>query len=445
MTLPAHLSMTAPTIRQDEMLAALRNAPISAIRGITHYYTPRACFTDAGGTTVLTDGQEILRANDQIGAVNATATATNGLVYVANMWNGFPGWRSNDTSNDKLTATNALASGYGNASFYVVISMPTQNADTVVAIGGSDWYLLKTAETMGANLGDLTDAQTDLPEIISNFGVLWVTYDGTTRRVGFNGHYLDEAASGTLAPGADLLIGALGAGDFGNDDAFGEVVTCNVAHTIDESKAVVSQLLNLYGIHSTLTCDGNSLMMGTGSEALTKHGTCVGAQLQALLPQTVFANYGIGGQTTTNMNSDRDATTLKTVMPLSDKNICFLWEATNEIEAGTSAASTYANLVTYAAAMQAVGFKVIVGTVLDRDWASDDAAKDAVRLQVNSMIRAQGLDDFDGIVDFETVPELTDCSDTDYFQTDAIHLNEDGAGLAAAKIAAVFEQVRRRA
>lgn len=424
---------------------AERTAAISTIRGITHYYTPRDCFTDSGGTTAPADTEEILRADDQIGAVNATATATNGLVYVADMWNGFPGWKSVDGANNKLTATNALASGYTNFSVYCVISMPVTNGDVIVPVGGSDWYLIRQGEIMGGNMGDLTDTQTDLPEIISNFGVLWMTWDGTTRRVGFNGHYLDEACTGTFAPGADLLIGALGGGGFGYDDPFGEVITCNVAHSLSESKAVVSQLLNLYGIHSTLTCDGNSLLMGQGSEALGKHTLSVGAQLQAALPNTVFNNYGISGQTTTDMNTDRDATTLKTVMPLSDKNICFMWEATNEIEAGTAAATVYANLVTYAAAMQAVGFKVICGTVLDRDWGSSDAAKDAVRLQVNAMIRAQGIDDFDGIVDFETDARLTDSTDTDYFQSDAIHLNEDGAAVAVTLIGRAYEQVRRLA
>lgn len=445
MSMPSHLASVTPGRGMNEAKAIQRNAGILALRGLTHWWSPRACFTDAGGTTVPGDTDEVLLATD-LGpaATDATATATNGLIFDADMWNGYPGWHSTDGSDDKLTAANALSAAYASAfSVYVVISFPAANADTIVPVGGTDWYLLKSAEIMGGSMGDLTDTQTDLPEIISNFGVLWMTWDGTTRRVGYNGHYLDEAATGTFGPATSVLIGALGGGGFGFNDPFGDVVICNAAHTVNESKGAVSQILATYGIHSTLTCDGNSLLMGVGSETLTKHGTCLGAILQGLRTNYVFNNYGISGQTTTQMSADQAATTLKTVLPLSDENICFLWEATNEIEAGETAADTYDNLVTYAAAMQAVGFKVIVGTVLDRAWGSSAAAKDLVRAQVNSMIRAQGLTDFEGVVEFETVAELTDSTDTDYFMTDAVHLQPDGVALAAAEIVRAVERVRR--
>lgn len=419
-----------------------RTASVLDQRGVTHWWNPRTCFSDAGGTTVPADAGEVLRAND-LGpaATNATATATNGLTYIANWKNGLPGWNSTSGTTDALVAAGALSAAYASAfSVYVVIG-GTNNDDTRVAVGGADWYLLKGARKLyGGNVGDLTDAQTDVSEdVLTQFAVLHMVWDGTTRMVGMNGHYTTEAATGTLNPAADLRIGSL-SGGFPWIDGIGDVVVANAAHSIDEVHQMVSILHGIYSKHSTIVCDGDSILMGGGSEPLDQYAASLGAEIEAALPEYAMNNYGISGQAIADMDADQATSISRCRLPVAKNNVVFCFGGTNDIEGGASAATVYADMVTYSTACRAAGQKVIVGTIIDRDWGSSDAAKDIVRAQVNAMIRAQGVDDFDGVADFAARAEFQDASDTDYFMTDDIHPNAAGCALLAEILAT---EVRR--
>lgn len=441
----SHLNIAAPISKVDQALAERRASPLFAVRGLTHWWSPLSCFTNAGGTTIPTDGQEILRANDLgPGATNATATASNGLTYIENAWRKFPGWKSTDGTNKCLTATGALSSSYQTAFSVYVLMLRTSNGDTIVPVGGSDWYLVRSGDQIGGAMNDLSDTQTDLHANLGILGVAWLTWDGTTRRVGFNGHYIEEAATGTFNPATAVTIGALTSGGFGFDDPFFDVVICNAAHTVTESKAVAAHILSMYGIQSTLVCDGDSIMTGEGSQPLTKYETGLGARIANSLRDYAVANYGVSGQTVSDMNSNRAVTAESNRLPLADQNLCLAFGGTNDIEAGESASTVYARLKTYADAMRDAGFRVIVGTILDRAWGSDGAAKDAVRTELNSRIRASGCDDFDAVADFANIAELSDSTDSTYYMNDGIHPNAAGVALMTSTAVRTIRLLERK-
>lgn len=427
----------------DHFKASLRQSPILGIRGLAHWWSPRFCYTNAGGTIVPTNGQEILRANDLgPGATNATATAANGLTFIENAFGSFPGWQSTDGSNDCLTATGALSNAYQSAfSVYVLIKRDT-NGDTICPVGGDDWYIVRSGDSISGATNDLTDTQTDLAANLGIIGVAWMTWDGSTRRVGFNGHYIEEAATGTFNPATALRIGTGPTpGGFGYDDPFADVVVCNAAHTVAESKFTVAQILQTIGISSMLVIEGDSFMTGEGSQPLTKYETCLGAKIQMALGDFAPSNYGVSGQTVADMNTNRAVTAETCRLPLAKRNVCFLMGGTNDIEDGDSASTIYGRLTTYATAMRAAGIKVVVGTIMDRTWDNNGAAKDAVRLTINSWIRSQGTDSFDGVVDFETNANLRDSTNTTYFMNDAIHPNAGGIATMAPMIAAAVRKI----
>lgn len=100
----------------------------------------------------------------------------------------------------------------------------------------------------------------------------------------------------------------------------------------------------------------------------------------------------------------------------SPKNIVVIWGGTNDIANSQQPADVYANLVSYVAARHAVGWKVLVATMLSRiGW---DSKKD----QYNALILANTAG-ADGIINFTGTSLGCDgCfSSATWFNPDGIH------------------------
>lgn len=438
----------------DPCLAIARQLPISKIRGLTGWWSPRHCFTDSSGLIRPTDLQEVLRASALVGSTNATATAGNGLTFLTNAINGFPAWQA-DTNTDLLNAGGSLiGAGYASAmSVFVVVRADKRDAtagsDGRAPVGGA-WGSLQQTWNDGSNWKGNTNGTTtgDLvfpDETISPVAVLWFTWDGTTKVLGLNGTYVSSTPGGTFTPAGGFVLGNSAAGaSSGFDRPFGDVVVCNAALSIEEAQHAVSLLLAMYGKKKTLTIDGNSLVVGAemgGSGQSRKLVKGVGARLATVLTDYATVNFGKGGLTTTQMLSDDDDSVHRSGLNLADENIVFFWEGTNEIDASETAANVYANLVAYATDAKAEGFRVVVATVIDRGWGS--APKDLVKDQVNSMIRASGRGVFDAVADLAAMKEFSDSANTTYFNVDGIHLSETGAKVAAGEIARTIRRLER--
>lgn len=119
----------------------------------------------------------------------------------------------------------------------------------------------------------------------------------------------------------------------------------------------------------------------------------------------------------------------------SDIAYFFLMAGTVDIGSRTAAADIYADLQTLWAAAEADGFIVVAFTVLPADgW---DAEQDAIQVALNALIRGDRTE-YDYLVDGAAIAELADSTDTTYWNVDALHLNETGAGVLAAEVARVL-------
>ena len=109
-----------------------------------------------------------------------------------------------------------------------------------------------------------------------------------------------------------------------------------------------------------LIFDGNSLTAGLGSTG----GRTYPAQVLSQLPMYDGTNFGVNGQTTTQMASDAASQIDPLVSPA---NILIAWEIRNEIVVGgATAQQAYDRFVSYCQARRAAGWQVIVLTAVPK-------------------------------------------------------------------------------
>lgn len=149
---------------------------------------------------------------------------------------------------------------------------------------------------------------------------------------------------------------------------------------------------------------------------------------------TVPHNFGISGLNTVDADSN-----LRPVM-VPGENIAVVFLGTNPLGSGTAAATAYSQLVTKCQEIQALGMKVIVLTLPDRNagfsGGIDTASFETARQTFNTSVRTNyatfadalvdiGLDGtqvINGVThDFSALGDASAASDTNYF-TDGTHL-----------------------
>lgn len=176
--------------------------------------------------------------------------------------------------------------------------------------------------------------------------------------------------------------------------------------------------------------DGNSLT----ADNFATIGT-VGwmEQLQTNLAGTwTYTNKGVNSQKTTDMIADA-ATDIDPLYSADNAaNILVVWEVTNHLKLspGATATEAYDALVSYCQARKAVGWKVIVITVLPRE---NDSTFNTKRESVNAWIRENWRSFADAIVDPGSDTRIGEFGDeantSNYFDT--IHLTTAGQRMIA--------------
>lgn len=115
----------------------------------------------------------------------------------------------------------------------------------------------------------------------------------------------------------------------------------------------------------------------------------------------------------------------------STYNTLLITGVSNDIAAGSSAASIETTIQNYCAAARATGYLVYVVTCISRNdgplWAS---TYETVRQTYNTWVRANWASFSDGIIDFDSITQLSNPNDTTYFQ-DLVHPTNLGASLMA--------------
>jgi len=180
-----------------------------------------------------------------------------------------------------------------------------------------------------------------------------------------------------------------------------------------------------------MVADGNSLTAAAGP------GGGWPAQFQ-VLPEALAAgltisNFGVSGQTITQMLADFDSQ----IAPAATSGILVLYEDRNEHAVnGTSVAAHGALLAQYLAKLPAGVKKIIVfrGNIAGDGVANANAAYATHSANLCSWWKANKAGVADAIVTLSDYPQLADNANTTYFAADGIHYTTLGAAVAAAAI-----------
>ena len=258
---------------------------------------------------------------------------------------------------------------------------------------------------------------------------------GPTYTVRVNGIPLTLSQSSTpTAPSAASYIGTLNGGTSNWLGWLAEVICFNNAIAPDAALVMEAALAAKWGLtQPQIAFDGNSLVWGSGS---SNHLTTSWVPVaMGTYPNTGWANNGIVGYTTPQNITNGAVVIDSQYSPYRTRNLLCAWECTNDIVANSaSAATAYANYVSYCQARQAVGWEVYAMTVLPRSDASAPANFYAIRDQVNANIRANWHTFANGLIDVAADarigPAGSELNGT-YYSGDKIHLNDTGYAIVA--------------
>jgi lysophospholipase L1-like esterase len=187
--------------------------------------------------------------------------------------------------------------------------------------------------------------------------------------------------------------------------------------------------------------DGNSLTAGQDSTT----GNDYPSQVLALLGSGwTGQNFGVSGQTTTQMSSDA-ATQIDPLYSTATylDNWLAAWEVTNDLYFGASATTAYNNYVSYCQARRAAGWKVIAVTVLPRSNSGTPSSFETDRQTCNTNIRANWSTFADVIADVAADARIGDAGDetnpTYYYISGTadtrVHLVDAGYAIIARHVA----------
>jgi len=407
-------------------------------------------YKDAGATAAANE-ETVQQWNDKSGnAVNASqSTAGTRPQYIAS---GLIGSKpSIRWTNHRLNTTSFLGAGYNTAFTAFVVAANSATSGLYISLSNGDgtsfqFYLRRARQTNKNDFisGLLSDTTIEIPVVSgANTGVDVVSYNGALKTIAYNGVEVTEAATGNLG-----LNGALTIGRYTTDvqpfvGDISEVLVYSRALSLAERGAVSNYLSTkyggLYGTVSRIVFDGNSLTAGTGATA----GNTYPEQVMASFTGRSSWNYGVAGQTTTQMGADAAAQIdiLKRNL-YTGQNVVVAWEITNELVSGVSATDAYNNFVTYCTNRRTAGFNVIALTVLPRTTAGQ-AQFYADRLEVNTNIRANWSSFADGIADVALdgrIGDDGDQADATYY-SDTTHLNDAGYGIVAGIVTEALQRL----
>lgn len=176
--------------------------------------------------------------------------------------------------------------------------------------------------------------------------------------------------------------------------------------------------------------DGNSLMRRVdGSEGVWDIITQLSHTTPFLGSNIRFYNFGVGGQTTTNMSTDA-AVQIDTLYNPAVKNILIVWEVTNDIGFTQSVSGAVSRMTSYCNARRAVGWKVVLLTCIPRGGLSvsgqTQPSYDNDLITANtSLIAGEGVF-ADKVIDLRSDSRLSFVNPIYYREGDVTHLNQEG-------------------
>jgi lysophospholipase L1-like esterase len=250
--------------------------------------------------------------------------------------------------------------------------------------------------------------------------------------------YYEGVLVGTDTTHAGAWAGSVGGAQLGTYAAvFQGNLGPTAIYTTTNSDAFVTTLATVPGritnMMSHIVCDGDSLTLG-----LQNGATPYPSQLQDLLNPVLWdmRNFGVSGQTLTNMLSD--VTTQVDVWhnSIRPREIVILWGGSNDIADGATAAAVENSIQTYCSGRKAAGFSVIACDILPRTGIG--GGQETVRTTVNTWLSTNYPSFADGFANLATNASLSNYNDTNYFNADKTHLTTAGYAVVAGSVYAVI-------
>ncbi len=303
---------------------------------------------DAGATPVSATGDLVGRWADQSGNANHLIQATSGSKPSYIIQDGGIGVVKFATKS--LTAASFWGSGYNTA---LTVFLVTEHSPltTQVALGANTNKLFFAREAGSGACkidhftNDLTTPTTTRYLNIDNscLGIEVLKYDGTTKKMRYydgagSKFSVDYAVTGNLGLTGTLTLGNFSSGGFPHNGFIRSVIIYQASLTDLQEANVVGYLIDEClgsppaGAHSVgagdvvVVCDGDSLTSGAGT------GTPYPTQLDTLLGAGYsVTNFGVSSQRTFAMSLDSETQVDALFNATAAKNICVVWEGTNDI------------------------------------------------------------------------------------------------------------------
>lgn len=345
----------------------------------------------------------------------------------------------------------------------------TRNSVTrivALALGGGRfnsegiWTLGNDAVTVGNNLQLLYDTSSNLYPVYNAFGsgkipqsaqlcVISTVASGSSIKVYLNG-VLQATSSGLTT--LTLTESRIGSGRWtaqqGAPSDFAADLLYNGVVSDSDRTSIENALMSIFNIPSTYTknlvFDGDSLTCGLNESGYNRN---LVRQTIPNIGSGVFTpNFGISGQVSSSIYTRRASTFAVTTRA---KNVLHAWMGTNDIDAGTAAATFWAaSILPYIQAAQVAGWNVIVATCIPRGWTTTVgtvAAKETERQNLNSLIMSNASTYNYAVANYGAIAALTTGAANNppnasyYGQSTSVHLNPTGYGLCAALLAPIAQ------
>jgi lysophospholipase L1-like esterase len=249
-----------------------------------------------------------------------------------------------------------------------------------------------------------------------------------------------QAGAASVGPLPATLAASNGIqlGKSGFQGTLAELVVYNRVLTTDERDDVRAYLLGRYsqGSRKYAACIGDSDTIGHGGGQAGSWPSQLAVGIGA---GWKIANYGMDGSRASEWVSTYWAQ-LVLPPPAHPRDVVIFHIGRNDIEAGSTDVQVLASVRTLWAAARAAGYTVGACTSFDTKFqgtAPQIAQKEAYLTSLNTLVRADGAN-YDFLCDLAAPVELSDWTDTTYFNADS-HLTAAGYAVAAGVVQDALE------
>lgn len=428
---------------------------------------PTQCYTDAGVTLAVADGDAVQQANDPSGNSRHSTQATLAQKPRYVVVGGKPALRIDDRSGtnptpggsvQKLVSTSFLGTPAFNTAFtcYFVCEFLGRTGLRVLAMfGGTNLFIGHETNSLQPRLDCYTNNLTNTGNRYHNYDgvnkvIICVRYNGTNKKIrlvspdaGVDSE-TTHANTGNLSLSGAITVGDGSSGGFSWRGFLYGAHLYSAYHDDTTQQDMIDYLTTEHcgepaptvgvtgGGTRKLIADGNSLTFGTGA---TPGSTDYPTQLAALLSGSwTVSNLGIAAQSTGDMLLDAETEVDTLYDAASAQNVVIAWEGTNDLYYGHTPLVSARRMRDYILRRRYKGFQAVFcmaclsradggtpGTfntsraTYNARLVTDATGKRVIRLDLDSRIGDNG-DEQDGT----------------YFDPDDVHMDSNGYSVVAA-------------